>query len=549
MFCESYVLFAIGNIHQIWKVQYPECFIHGGIGGCTQSVVDSSTYVEIAAVILGMGLFGLLATSMGRKWGSKSTATFMFVGLIIMVSASGSTLNGMFAMFNVGLALFGIGTGGEYPLAATSSAERAAAGERKHLERRGRLMVLTFSCQGIGQVVNAAVIAVLLVITKTGDCLIPSHSSNITISITTTNATCSESGLNITWRVQYGLGLLIIVCMLFYRFFRLEESKIWEKRQLHIQRMKSTLRRQISANRYKVFFSATYATRLFGVSSCWFLWDVAFYGNRLFMGTIIKATLAGDPTLLQVLLATLYNALVGLSGYYAAAMWVDTIGRTRMQGMGFAIVSALFLTCAFNYEWLTKNENITTFQALYYLSSFFSQFGPNATTWLLPGELFPTDVRISAHATAAISGKTGALLAALLFSTGNKGLPVSAQVIFMASGFTCLFGWLITMIFVPDTTHMRLKEADREWDALLTEQPYEGPATCWENLSYFECWWFNVNSEHSVKNFPAAADRRSSGSIDEDGREEKSNEGGEEDGQIENRDGAGSLKNVTGRAV
>ena len=38
------------------------------------------------------------------------------------------------------------------------------------------------------------------------------------------------------------------------------------------------------------------------------------------------------------------------------------------------------------------------------------QFGPNATTWLLPGEVFPTDIRATCHGISAAVGKVGALL-------------------------------------------------------------------------------------------------------------------------------------------
>lgn len=39
------------------------------------------------------------------------------------------------------------------------------------------------------------------------------------------------------------------------------------------------------------------------------------------------------------------------------------------------------------------------------------QFGPNATTWLLPGEVFPTDIRATCHGISAATGKIGALVA------------------------------------------------------------------------------------------------------------------------------------------
>jgi len=37
--------------------------------------------------------------------------------------------------------------------------------------------------------------------------------------------------LSLTWRLQYGLGLLPIAFMLYYRVFRLEESAMWKVRR------------------------------------------------------------------------------------------------------------------------------------------------------------------------------------------------------------------------------------------------------------------------------------------------------------------------------
>ena len=50
------------------------------------------------------------------------------------------------------------------------------------------------------------------------------------------------------------------------------------------------------------------------------------------------------------------------------------------------------------------------------MSSFFGQFGPNATTWLLPGEVFPTDIRATCHGISAATGKVGALVAGIWFA-------------------------------------------------------------------------------------------------------------------------------------
>ena len=36
--------------------------------------------------------------------------------------------------------------------------------------------------------------------------------------------------LSLTWRLQYGLGLLPILYMLYHRIFRLQESAMWKAR-------------------------------------------------------------------------------------------------------------------------------------------------------------------------------------------------------------------------------------------------------------------------------------------------------------------------------
>ena len=46
---------------------------------------------------------------------------------------------------------------------------------------------------------------------------------------------------------------------------------------------------------------------------------------------------------------------------------------------------------------------------------FFSNFGPNATTFILPAELFPTAWKSTAHGICAASGKAGAIVGAFGF--------------------------------------------------------------------------------------------------------------------------------------
>jgi MFS transporter, PHS family, inorganic phosphate transporter len=60
--------------------------------------------------------------------------------------------------------------------------------------------------------------------------------------------------------------------------------------------------------------------------------------------------------------------------------------------------------------------------ALYCLANFFSNFGPNTTTFILPGEVFPTRYRSTGHGISAACGKIGAIISqALIGPLRNQG--------------------------------------------------------------------------------------------------------------------------------
>ena len=55
------------------------------------------------------------------------------------------------------------------------------------------------------------------------------------------------------------------------------------------------------------------------------------------------------------------------------------------QLLGFSMVSILFFISSAKYNVLIEKKNIGVFQFLYFFSSFWGQFGPNCTTFLLAG--------------------------------------------------------------------------------------------------------------------------------------------------------------------
>jgi hypothetical protein len=57
-----------------------------------------------------------------------------------------------------------------------------------------------------------------------------------------------------------------------------------------------------------------------------------------------------------------------------------------MQSVGFIMMFVLFLICGVAFRTLTASAaGLRAFQFLYFFSSFWNQFGPNCTTWLVAG--------------------------------------------------------------------------------------------------------------------------------------------------------------------
>ena len=178
--------------------------------------------------------------------------------------------------------------------------------------------------------------------------------------------------------------------------------------------------------------------------------------------------------------ASTINAFVALLGYYAAALIVDDpdCGRLTLQQTGFAITGTLFLLCG------TLNDQLssTWLVVIYFGSSFFGQCGPNCTTFLIPAEVFPTNMRTMCHGISAAAGKSGAIIASVLFHY------VSVRDLFLLSGYASFAAGLITFLTIPETATLDLYEIDRQWAHIVSGEGsrYEGPAIDPRHLSFYE---------------------------------------------------------------
>jgi PHS family inorganic phosphate transporter-like MFS transporter len=71
---------------------------------------------------------------------------------------------------------------------------------------------------------------------------------------------------------------------------------------------------------------------------------------------------------------------------------IDRIGRFAIQLMGFSFMTIFMFALAIPFNhWLHANR--IGFVVMYGFTFFFANFGPNATTFIVPAEIFPARLR------------------------------------------------------------------------------------------------------------------------------------------------------------
>ncbi|KIW04018.1 uncharacterized protein PV09_04843 [Verruconis gallopava] len=462
---EGYVLFSIGNVRPLLQAAFPSCWKTFEI--CDETWTQAIDYLEICGIICGQILVGIIGDWIGRRWGLIQDATIMFLGLIMLTAAWGVTQNGWVICYVWSLFFYGIGVGGEYPMTATSGMENAVgAGKVSTKEdrlHRGRKVTSAFLMQGWGQFANQVILILLL--------LIFHHGSG--------NPPYSKVAAQWTYRVSFAIPAVGTLWLVYYRVYKMKSAS----RQLALAKKKSKVT-GYDTQSLKMTFTY-FGPRLIATAGAWYANDIFFYGNKLFQSQFISVLTPGNKSVMVGWLYNLVNVGVSLCGYYLASFLIDNklYGRKWMMIVGFMCDFILFVIPAFAYSHYSSPAGIHSFQAMYFLSSFFNQFGPNSVTFLVAAEVYPTPIRATAHGFSAAVGKLGALHAAVMYNyldtTGEK---------FRIVCWFGLAGAILTLLFLPDTTGLDLKEQERRWNyiRLGREADYHGIAIHPQHLSLWE---------------------------------------------------------------
>ncbi|RUP45910.1 major facilitator superfamily domain-containing protein [Jimgerdemannia flammicorona] len=418
--------------------------------------------------LIGQLVFGFLGDALGRQkiYGLE---LLIIIFATVCCAMSSSTVRGVsvFGFLGFWRLILGIGVGGDYPMSATITSEWAAAG------RRGRNMALIFSMQGIGNLAASLVTLALLAIFKDA-------------------IEADVMNLDYVWRLAIGVGAIPAAATVYLRLTMPESPRYAldvqgdsakAAKAVNIQMGKSLEEQTVvdqgftskknHSKDFRDYFSQWKNLKiLLGTSLSWFFLDIAFYGLNLNNSYILSAIgYSKKATAFDTLWATVVGNIIisclgFVPGYFVTVALVDRWGRKKIQIMGFSILTVLFIVLSAGFYQI-KNEAVGLFITIFTLAQFFFNFGPNSTTFIVPGEVFPTKVRASAHGISAASGKLGAIIATFGFNSMVEiGDTYSGQHAFLPQTLgifaVIMFLGLLSTFLIPETMGRSLDEFEED---------------------------------------------------------------------------------------
>ncbi|MBD2260560.1 MFS transporter [Pseudanabaena sp. FACHB-2040] len=403
----------------------------------------------IAGSLVGSLTLGPITDRVGRQ-----RMLVVDIGLFV-VATLGTALAWNAASLIAFRFLVGVAIGADYPISVAYITENVPS------RWRGRMVIGAFTFQAVGAMLGAiAGLAVLHLF----EVFYPGS---------------LEMVVRYSWRWMLGIGLGLAIAVGLLRLsFLLESPRYHIARGEYEAASKAasllldepmTLTPETDPQQrepalpYSAIFSARYRRGTLLASVPWFLQDIATYGIGIFTPTILAAlAFAGETDFLHQSIASAKGSafvdLFLIAGFLIAVLLVERVGRMRLQIVGFVGMAAGLVILAASQGASTDTIRLGLVFAGFLVFNLMMNAGPNATTFLLSGEVFPTAIRASGAGFAAAIAKAGAVL-------GTFGLPIlenrlGVSWLLLVLALICLLAAVLTFALRLETTGLSLEAVD-----------------------------------------------------------------------------------------
>ncbi|GMY06256.1 inorganic phosphate transporter 1-4 [Fagus crenata] len=485
-FTDAYDLFCISLVTKLLGRIYYHVDGAAKPGTLPPNVSAAVNGVAFCGTLAGQLFFGWLGDKMGRKRVYGMTLMLMVICSIASGLSFGHNAKAVMSTLCFFRFWLGFGIGGDYPLSATIMSEYA------NKKTRGAFIAAVFAMQGFG-IMAGGIFAIIISSAFKTKFDAPAY------EVDAAGSTVSQA--DFVWRIILMVGALPAALTYYWRMKMPETARytalVAKNAKQAANDMSKVLQVDIEAEPQKVeqfaqqpansfgLFSKEFLRRhglhLLGTTSTWFLLDIAFYSQNLFQKDIFSAigwippakTMNAIEEVYRIARAQTLIALCStVPGYWFTVAFIDKMGRFAIQLMGFFFMTVFMFALAIPYNHWTHKDNRIGFVMIYSLTFFFANFGPNATTFVVPAEIFPARLRSTCHGISAASGKLGAMVGAFGFlylaqnqdkTKTDAGYPAGIGVknsLLVLGGINFL-GILFTFL-VPESKGKSLEEMSRE---------------------------------------------------------------------------------------
>jgi putative MFS transporter len=411
----------------------------------TPHVVGLIGAAALIGAVFGAMIGGFLTDRFGRKM-LYIFDLFVFVVLCVVSAFSWNPLSLIVFRF-----LQGIGIGADYPLCAVY----ISAFMPKRI--RGRMLIGAFSFQAIGMFAAAIVGLIILKI-------FPSAQA---------------------WRFMLAFAAIPAVVVMMLRF-TVPESARWCLLKGKHKQAANIIGKLVPHKRDEVHALAAEAHRFYAdikvekhnlaalfkprhikntilAAVPWFLMDISTYGIGIFTPIILAAMAFSGQGLNTI--ASDFKATEGAAfldiflalGFLLNILLVEKWGRIKLQMLGFGgMAVGLSVLAISSIVPAGHAMNIMLIFSGFIIFNLLMNMGPNATTFILPAELYPTRMRATGHGFAAAAGKIGAAVGIFFLPVVRASLGITFTLVMLS--IFCVLAFIVTLLLRVETRGKSLEE-------------------------------------------------------------------------------------------